>query len=200
MAKTPYELPEKDAFGVASRGEGKAPQIRHTRPDVAKHCARMIIAQNMDTEAAVSKMLAVDYPDATEAQIVSLARTIEASPHVQREIQNVLEEIGFGNEALKKLIALLWKEALGGNDKRWPAAMRLLAEITGAAKKSAADPKLPSLKLRGMEEGLANMLGDAAPTNEDYVPQELAVSSLDTIESDEENEDGFGTDTTTGNS
>jgi hypothetical protein len=193
MAKTPYDPPVKESFGVASRGEGKTPQIRHTRPEVARHCARMIIAHNGDTRAAVSKMLAVEYPDATEAQIEALARTIQASPHVQREIDNVLEEIGFGKEALKKLIGILWKEVLGGNDKRWASAARLLAEITGAAKAADKDPKLPTLKLAGMEEGLSQMLGDAAPTNEDYVAPELAVPSLDTIESD-----GSDTDDDTG--
>jgi hypothetical protein len=63
------EKPE--GFGLSDKGPGKAPQIRHNRPEVAKHCARMIIAHNMDTEAAVAKMLSVDYPDATDAQIVS---------------------------------------------------------------------------------------------------------------------------------
>ena len=163
--KVPYDLPEKESFGVASRGAGKAPQIRHTRPDVAKHCARMIIAHNMDTEAAVSKMLAVEFPDATEPQIVALARTIQASPHVQREIKNILEEIGFGDEALKKLIGILWSEVLGQNDKRWASAARLLAEITGAAKAGSKGEKMPTLRLAGMDEGLSRMLGDAAPTD-----------------------------------
>lgn len=192
MSTSPYDHPKpeklaKDGYGVGSRGENKAPQIRHTRPEVAKHCARMIIAQNMDVEAAVSKMLATDYPDATEAQIVSLARTIQASPHVQREIRNLLEEIGYGDKALSKLIGLLWNEALGSNDKRWPAAMRLLAEITGAAKASAKGERMPTLKLEGMNEGLSRMLGTAAPTNEDYVPEELEVSTLDTIDEEPEN-------------
>lgn len=164
--KTPYDLPEKESFGVASRGDGKAPQIRHTRPEVAQHCARVIISCNMDTEAAVSKMLATDYPDATEAQIVALARTIAASPHVQREIKNILEEIGFGDKALTKLIGILWSEVLGQNDKRWASAARLLAEITGAAKAASKGEKMPTLRLAGMDEGLSQMLGDAAPTNE----------------------------------
>lgn len=186
--------PQKPSFGVASRGEGVAPQIRHTRPEVARHCARMIIAHNGDTQAAVSKMLAEKNPDATEAQIEALARTIQASPHVQREIDNVLEEIGFGNEALRKLMGLLWKEALGGNDKRWPAAVRLLAEITGAPRASEKDPKLPTLKLAGMEEGLSQMLGDAAPTNEDYVAPELTTAPLDTIESSDADDVSSGDD------
>jgi hypothetical protein len=156
-----------EAFGIASRGEGLAPQIRHSNPAVAKHCARAIIAANMDAQAAVAKMLAVDHPDATEAQIVALARTIQASPHVQREMAALLEEIGFGDDALKKLIGVLWAEVLGANDKRWAAAARLLAEITGAAKASSKDQKMPVLRLDGMDEGLSRMLGPDAPTNED---------------------------------
>ena len=166
MGKTPYDIPPKDSFGVHSRGEGQAPQIRHTRPEVAKHVARVIIANNGDTRAAVTKMIAGDYPDATEAQIESLARTIQASPHVQREMSAILEEIGFGDKALTKLIGLLWREVLGSNDKRWAAAARLLAEITGAAKAASKGEKMPALRLAGMEEGLSQMLGDAAPTNE----------------------------------
>lgn len=186
--KTPYDLPDKPV-GISSRGEGKAPQIRHQRPEVAKYCACVIIAHNGDTKAAVSKMLAIDYPDATEAQIEALARTIQASPHVRREIDNVLEEIGFGKEALKKLIGILWKEVLGDNDKRWASAARLLAEITGAAKAADKDPKLPSLKLAGMEAGLSQMLGDAAPTNEEYVAPELTIPTLDILETDSTDDD-----------
>jgi|SRR5579872_1460170 len=170
--KTLYDLPEKEpGYGVASRGDGKAPQIRHTDPNVAKHCARMAIASNMDFEAAVSKMLAKDYPDATDAQIVSLARVLESSPHVQREIKNILEDIGIGNDALKKLIGVLWSEVLGKNDKRWAAAARLLAEITGASKAAAKNDKPPALQLAGMDEDLKNMLGGAIPTGEAEVDE-----------------------------
>src|ERR1700747_2337255 len=97
MAKKSPEI-KPEGFGLSSKGEGKEPQIRHTRPEVARHCARMIVQCNMDAEAAVAKMLAADYPDATDAQIVSLARTIQASPHVQREMAKHLEAIGHGAE------------------------------------------------------------------------------------------------------
>jgi hypothetical protein len=165
--KPPETEQKSDSYGTSSRGEGLAPQIRHTRPEVAKHCARMIIANNMDTRAAVSKMLATDYPEATEAQIESLSRTIQASPYVQREMTALLEELGYGNDALKKLIGLLWAEALGANDKRWPAAVRLLAEITGAQKAASKNDTIPRLRLAGMDDGLKSMLGDAAPTDND---------------------------------
>src|ERR1039458_9021458 len=49
------EKPE--SFGTSNKGAGKAPQIRHQRPEVAKHVARVIIANNGDISAAVSKML-----------------------------------------------------------------------------------------------------------------------------------------------
>ena len=182
MAKKPkVTVTEKpEGFGLSNKGAGKAPQIRHTNPAVAKHCARMIIAHNMDSEAAVAKMLAADYPDVTDAQIVSLARTIQASPHVQREMARLLEDIGCGDEALNKLIGILWAEVLGGNDKRWAAAARLLAEITGASKASEKGKVLPTLKLAGMDEGLSRMLGDAAPTNED--PAELPEAPIGILE------------------
>jgi len=163
------ELEVRDpSFGSASRGENKAPQIRHTKPEVARHCARMIIAANMDAEAAVAKMWETEYPDATEAQIVATARTLENSPHVQREIAKLLEEIGFGDEALKKLIGILWSEVLGKNDKRWVGAARLLAEITGAARAKQKGEKIPVLKIAGSEDIIKNMLGDAAfqPTDD----------------------------------
>jgi hypothetical protein len=163
---TPFEHPKPEGFGLANKGEGKAPQIRHTRPAVARHWARLIVAHNMDVEAAVAKGLAAEYPDATDAQIVSLARTLEGSPHVQREMAKLLEDIGCGDEALTKLIGILWSEVLGKNDKRWAAAARLLAEITGASKASEKGKKLPTLKLAGMDEGLSRMLGNAAPTND----------------------------------
>lgn len=188
--KLPYDLPgapvksdapKPDSYGVRTRGEDLAPQIRHTDPAVAKHCARVIIAQNMDTAAAVSKMLASSHPDATQAQIVALARLLMDSPHVQREIKNLLEEIGYGDQALKKLIGLLWVEVLGGNDKRWASAARLLAEITGAAKAASKDPKLPTLRLAGMDEGLSRMLGDAAPSNEESASVELDTMVEDDV-------------------
>lgn len=184
-AVTSYDAPKPESYGVASRGDDKAPQIRHTRPEVARHCARMIIAHNMDTQAAVSKMLATTCPNATEAQVVQLARTIQASPHVQREMTKLLEDIGFGDDALKKLIGILWQEVLGGNDKRWAAAARLLAEITGASKAADKGKKLPTLKLAGMEAGLSQMLGDAAPTDEPETELEDVPDILS-----EEDEDG----------
>jgi hypothetical protein len=161
--KTPEIKPE--GFGLSSKGDGRTPQIRHNRPEVARHWARLIVACNMDAEAAVAKGLATEYPDATDAQIVSLARTLQASPHIQREMAAILEEIGIGDKALKKLIGGLWAEFLGQNDKRWAAAARLLSEITGAGKATEKDKKLPTLKLAGMEAGLEQMLGNAAPTN-----------------------------------
>lgn len=179
--KVPYDLAQKESYGVSSRGDDKAPQIRHTRPEVAKHVARVIIANNGDTKAAVAKMLAADYPDATEAQIEALSRTIQESAHVQREMAAILEEIGFGDGALKKLIGILWREVLGGNDKRWASAARLLAEITGAAKASSKGEIMPTLKLAGMEAGLSQMLGDAAPTNESNASVEL-TEETDIIE------------------
>ena len=175
--KTSVPSLKPEGYGVASKGDDHAPQIRHSRPEVARHCARMIISCNMDAEAAVSKMLAAQYPNVTDAQIVSLARTIQSSPHVQREMAAILEDIGYGDDALKKLIGKLWEEVLGQNDKRWAAAARLLAEITGASKASEKNKTIPTLKLAGMEEGLSAMLGDAAPTN-DEVPE------LDDIPSD----------------
>lgn len=175
-AVTEVDALKPEGFGLSNKGEGRTPQIRHTRPEVAKHCARMLIACNMDAEAAVSKMLATSYPDATKEQIILLARTIESSPYVQREMAKLLEDIGYGDEAITKLIGLLWQEALGRNDKRWPAAMRLLAEITGAAKASEKGKALPTLRLGGMEAGLSRMLGSAAPGDADEVP---AVVPLD---------------------
>src|ERR1039458_6113624 len=80
-------------------------------------------------------------------------------------MSKLLEDIGCGDEALNKLIGILWAEVLGGNDKRWAAAARLLAEITGASEASEKGKVIPTLKLAGMEEGLSRMLGAAAPTN-----------------------------------
>lgn len=174
VTKPTVTAPEKpEGYGLSNKGEGKSPQIRHTRPEVARHVARMIIKKNMDAEAAVAEMLKADYPDATDAQIVSLARTIEASPHVQREMSKILEEIGCGPEAQKKLIGLLWAEALGKNDKRWGPAVAQLSKITGAEKASLKNEKMPVLKLEGMKEGLTKMLGEAAPTNDSDVSVEL---------------------------
>ena len=164
------------AFGTQSRGTGNAPQVRYNRPEVAKHVARMIIGSNMDAEAAVSKMWAEEYPDATEAQIVAMARTLEEAPAVKREIDAQLEEIGFGKEAQKKFIGLLWKEVLGGNDKRFPVAARLLAEITQSLKARDREKVMPQLKLKGMESGLAEMLGEAAPS--DDIQQEVSLEQI----------------------
>lgn len=175
-----------EGYGLSSQGEGKAPQIRHQRPEVAKHVARMIVANNGDVSAAVTEMLAPKYPEVTNAQIESIANTIRASKQVQREMTGILEEIGIGDEALKKLIGALWREVLGDNDKRWAAAARLLAEITGASKASEKGKKLPTLKLAGMDEGLSRMLGAAAPSNEitDDQPAEVPGDILeDDVES-----------------
>lgn len=167
-------LPTKpDGFGVNSRGENRTPQIRHTRPEVAEHCARLIIANNCDYDAAVSKIVAADYPDATEAQIRALAETLRKSSHVQVAVKKKLEAIGYGDEALTKYMGLLWEAALDkANDKRWPAAMRILGEVMGAQKAAASNEKIPSLVIAGSEEGLKRMLGDAAPTNDDIIGEE----------------------------
>lgn len=172
MAEGP--LPTKpDSYGVNDRGANRTPQIRHTRPEVAENCARIIIANNCDYEAAVSKMLAKDYPDATDAQIRAIAETLAKSSHVQLAVKKKLEEIGYGDDALRKLIGLLWEAALDkSNDKRWPAAMRMLGEIMGAQKAAESNTKIPSLVIAGSEEGLRRMLGDAAPTNDDTIIEE----------------------------
>lgn len=167
-------LPTKpDSYGVNDRGANRTPQIRHTRPEVAENCARIIIANNCDYEAAVSRMLSKDYPDATEAQIRAIAETLVKSPHIQQAVKKKLEDIGYGDDALKRLIGLLWEAALDkSNDKRWPAAMRMLGEIMGAQKAAESNTKIPSLVIEGSEAGLARMLGDAAPTNDDTIIEE----------------------------
>ena len=152
-----------DSYGVQSRGPGKVPQIRASRPEVAEHCARLIVGCNMDYEAAVARMLG---PDATEDQIRTKAETLAKSTHVREAIEKQLEKIGFGDAAQTRLIALLWKEVLGGNDKRWASAARLLAEITQAAKANAHNESIPTLRVSGLEDGIANMLGTHAPTND----------------------------------
>jgi len=174
------------SFGVQSRGAGNAPQLRYNRPEVAKHVARMVIASNMDFEAAVSKMYEADYPDATEAQIVAMARTLEEAPAIKREIDAQLEEIGFGKDAQKKFIGLLWKEVLGGNDKRFPVAARLLAEITQALKARDRDKVMPKLQLAGMEEGLATLLGETAPDAEVSLEDVLAESGTEASDVDDD--------------
>lgn len=161
----PEKISKPDSYGTASRGEGLSPQIRHTRPEVAAHVARLVVGCNMDFEAAVSKMWAEEYPDATELQIREKAMALSRSPHVSRAIEAQLEKIGFGDAAQARLIALLWKEVLGSNDKRWVGAARLLAEITQAAKANQRNEKIPTLRIAGIEEGVKAMLGDAAPTD-----------------------------------
>jgi len=153
------------SYGTASRGPGRSPQIRHTRPEVAAHVARMVVGCNLDYEAAVSKMWAEEYPDATELQIQEKAQALQESPHVKRAIEAQLEKIGFGDKAQSRLIALLWKEVLGSNDKRWVGAARLLAEITQASKANSRNEKMPTLRIAGIEEGVKAMLGESAPTD-----------------------------------
>ena len=162
-----------DSFGVYSRGDGKPSGIRHSRPEVAQHAARIVVGCNMDYEAAVARMLG---PDATEEQIRSQAEALAKSTHVREAIEKQLEKIGFGDAAQTRLIALLWKEVLGGNDKRWASAARLLAEITQAAKANAHNERIPTLRVSGLEDGIANMLGDSAPTNN---PQPVTIEEED---------------------
>jgi len=154
-----------DSYGTSSRGADCAPQIRHTRPEVAAHVARLVVGCNMDYEAAVIRMWAEKYPDATELQIQEKAQTLQESPHVKRAIEAQLEKIGFGDKAQSRLIALLWKEVLGSNDKRWVGAARLLAEITQASKANSRNEKMPTLRIAGIEEGVKAMLGESAPTD-----------------------------------
>jgi hypothetical protein len=179
--KKPAQDPEvPDSYGTASRGAGRSPRIHHTRPEVAAHVARMVVGCNMDYEAAVTKMWAEEFPDATDAQIQETAETLIRSPHVTRAIEAQLEKIGFGDKAQSKLIALLWKEVLGSNDKRFPIAARLLAEITQAAKANQRNEKMPTLRIAGIESGIATMLGEHAPSDS-YATVE--------IEEEEENSD-----------
>ena len=161
-----------DSYGLSSRGDGRAPQIRHSRPEVAAHVARIVVGCNMDYEAAVTRMWAEEFPEATEIQIRQTAQTLRGSSHVSRAIEAQLEKIGFGDKAQSQLIALLWREVLGSNDKRWVGAARLLAEITQAAKANARNEKMPTLRIAGIEAGVKAMLGDAAPTD-DYATIDL---------------------------
>ena len=155
-----------DSYGLSSRGPGQPPQIKHARPEVAAHVARVVVGCNMDYEAAVTRMWAEEFPEATEVQIRNTAQTLRGSSHVSRAIEAQLEKIGFGDKAQARLIALLWKEVLGSNDRRWVGAARLLAEITQAAKANQRNEKMPTLRIAGIEAGVKAMLGEHAPTNE----------------------------------
>src|SRR5690349_19513245 len=80
----------EEGFGVNQRGEDKF-RIRYQRPDVAEHCARVLIQNNMDYEAAVTKMLQAaaksnGWEMPTDEAIIRHAALLKKAPQVQNAL------------------------------------------------------------------------------------------------------------------
>lgn len=157
-------------------------KIRYQRPEVAKHCARVLIQNNMDYEAATAKMLGSfatsnKLPDPTDAQIIRWAQILRDAPQIQKALQERLKEIGVDDGAQKLWLSLLWNAALDKvNDKRWPSAMKILGEAMQMGKRAADEANKPiALPLQDMAKGLKKM----------GLPEPKEVLDSDTIEDED---------------
>lgn len=175
--------PGEDHYGVQTR-EDKF-QIRYQRPEVAEHCARLLILNNMDYEATVSKMLqsmakANELPDPTDAAIIRQADVLRRAPQIQKALQEKLKEIGTDDKAVELLVSLLWNQALDKrNDKRWGTAVTLLSKITGLTERGAEGEKPIALQLTGAD-AIVKGMGIPMPSNE------IPLTPPDTMEDEDE--------------
>lgn len=174
-----------DDFGLNSRGENRQFQLRDARPAVAEHCARLIFRHQMDYESAASAMLKARNEEASDADITSLARKMEKSKHIQREIGLLYENMEMDDAAFKSFVGKLRRSFDDQTDKMRPVAARLLKDLFVEMKLNKKPEKVPSLRISGAEELMQNMLGDAAPTN-DIDPDVPPLPDLDTMEDDGE--------------
>jgi hypothetical protein len=167
-------------YGTSRRDCG-AIRIRWQDPRVAEHCAKVIIASNMDYEVAAAKIA----PAETHERISVLAKQLATNVKVQKAIAAVLAKIGFDDKGFELFGKVLWEAILDKtNDKRWPGAMRIASEMFNARR--AGERKPTPLPLQDLSAGLAKM-GVGVSAEEDG--EEIAPETFDIMETDDENVD-----------
>lgn len=185
MASGPYPtLP--DDYGVHARGGDRGPQIRHTDPVVADHCARMLVKHNLDYFAAAASMSASKIPETDDEVrkdklVRGLAETLKKSPYVAKALQDLYSRIGIDDAAFRHYVAVQWEVYHNGNDKRWPVAARILGEIFGIGKKADDARKPAPLPLQGLDGGLKKMFGDALPSGDAPSLPDALLDDDDTV-------------------
>src|SRR6185312_866463 len=177
-----------DNFGLNSRGEKRQFQLRDARPAVAEHCARLIFRHQMDYESAASAMLKERDSDASDGDITSLARKLEKSKHIQREIGILYETLELDEASFKSFVGKLRRSFDDPKDRMRPIAARLLKDLYTDMKLNKKPEKIPTLRVDGVDEIYKDMLGEHAPKNAtdlDVPP----LPDLDTMEEDTDNGD-----------
>lgn len=164
MMTGPYPtLP--DDYGVHDRGGERGPQIRHTEPRVADHCARMLLKYGFDYRTVATAMLASKIgewdDERKEKLILSAAQTLQKSPYIAKAQQDIYASIGMNDAAFQYYLAVQWEVYHNGNDKRWPVAARILGEIFGIGKKKDEASKPKPLPIQGFDEGVQKMFKGA---------------------------------------
>lgn len=170
MASGPYPTLPED-YGVHDRGGDRGPQIRHSDPRVAEHCARMLVKYGFDYAAVAAAMLATKIESLEEERrnklVAIAAETLEKSPYVAKALQILYGAIGMGDDALKLYLAGLWEMFQDKNAKNQRlriAAMSKLGEALGINKKADQGNKPKPLPIQGFDEGVKHMMGGALPS------------------------------------
>lgn len=165
-----------DSYGVHKRA-GDTFQVKFYIPSVAAHCARLILINQMDYESAAARLI----PNRAQTEIVRLARTMEKSPHVQKALRDTLNQLGFGDDALKMYLGVLWTHFMDkNNDKRWPSAAKILGEMLSVQKRATEGRHPTPLPIQNAELGLKQMFGGEVPDpdtlNDDMLVEEEALT------------------------
>lgn len=181
--KKPGKDKEKpDSYGVASRGPGKAPQIRNT-DKINRHVASLLIKYGMDYKAVVAKMLEEGAP---EAHIDMLARTLEQRPSVARFLKEALAAAGLGPDAEKEFMATLSFVARDTKHKHWPSAIKQVGDYYGWSKKSEDADKPVTLVLKGFEKEVAELFDGKLPDSNAMPKRRPAIIEKEVEDTDED--------------
>jgi hypothetical protein len=131
--------------------------VRTSNPRVAEHAAKVLILNALDGAAAAKEIK----PDLSLADQAVLGRKLETDPHVHREVEKQLAPRGLSDHDRDYFVRRLW-EMFDSTDPRQEAkslgAMRILGKAFITEK--VENTEIQSLRINGLEEGLARMTGE----------------------------------------
>lgn len=126
--------------------------------EVREHVAASIIANQMDVDKAVKKMM----PDAPLEVRREVSRKLESDPHVKAEIERALEADGLDEHSKVVFVRKMWNWLEYGNPRQQETAARILGKGFIGEKVTAEKPE--DLPIAGFKEGVAKMLGEVPRT------------------------------------
>lgn len=151
--------------------------IRYYNPRTAQLLARHYLSLGADMVLALKKMR----PGFREDEYQSYANQMERTPQVREAIEKELQGHGLDEASFQKFIQTVWLRFYAGSSREKDRATQVLARGFGLGDKADEMKKPAALPIKGFQEGIRNMLGDAAAGDPDAQSNPTGFGRIESV-------------------